>query len=166
MRPSLLCTLQVTTRAEDHGLDRPISPNPYMRHFSSVITVCSLPSLAHQSVTVSIPPPGHNTKGRITTLGRGGSDLTATAIGAALGVDEVQVWKDVDGILTADPRLVANAIPVARLSYEEASELAYFGAQVLHPIAMQPALKSGIPVRVKNSVSFISRNIYALSIHF
>ena len=94
---------------------------------------------------------GHNTKGRITTLGRGGSDLTATAIGAALSVDEVQVWKDVDGILTADPRLVSNAIPVSKVSYEEASELAYFGAQVLHPIAMQPALKAGIPVRVKNS---------------
>ena len=94
---------------------------------------------------------GHNTKGRITTLGRGGSDLTATAIGAALSVDEVQVWKDVDGILTADPRLVGNAIPVSRVSYEEASELAYFGAQVLHPIAMQPALRADIPVRVKNS---------------
>ncbi|EED90929.1 predicted protein [Thalassiosira pseudonana CCMP1335] len=94
---------------------------------------------------------GHNTKGRITTLGRGGSDLTATAIGAALKVDEVQVWKDVDGILTADPRLVKNAVPVSKVSYDEASELAYFGAQVLHPIAMQPALKANIPVRVKNS---------------
>ncbi len=66
-------------------------------------------------------------------------------------VDEIQVWKDVDGILTADPRLVKNAVPVSHVSYEEASELAYFGAQVLHPIAMQPALKADIPVRVKNS---------------
>ncbi|KAL7473422.1 hypothetical protein ACHAXS_013877 [Conticribra weissflogii] len=94
---------------------------------------------------------GHNRKNKITTLGRGGSDLTATAIGAALKVDEIQVWKDVDGILTADPRLVKNAVPVSHVSYEEASELAYFGAQVLHPIAMQPALKADIPVRVKNS---------------
>ena len=61
------------------------------------------------------------------------------------------MWKDVDGILTADPRLVENAIPVSQVSYDEASELAYFGAQVLHPIAMQPALKADIPVRVKNS---------------
>jgi aspartate kinase len=99
---------------------------------------------------------GHNTKGKITTLGRGGSDLTATAIGAALKVDEVQVWKDVDGILTADPRLVKNAIPVSHVSYEEASELAYFGAQVLHPIAMQPALNANIPVRVKNSYNPIA----------
>mmetsp|Transcript_30615 Transcript_30615/g.89452 ORF Transcript_30615/g.89452 Transcript_30615/m.89452 type:complete len:583 (+) Transcript_30615:65-1813(+) len=94
---------------------------------------------------------GKDAKGRITTLGRGGSDLSATAIGAACGLDEVQVWKDVDGILTADPRLVNNAIPVKAVSYEEAAELAYFGAQVLHPIAMQPAMKCGIPVRVKNS---------------
>ena len=94
---------------------------------------------------------GHDSKGKITTLGRGGSDLSATAIGAALGVDEVQVWKDVDGILTADPRLVPNAVPVSRVSYEEATELAYFGAQVLHPIAMQPAMAADIPVRVKNS---------------
>jgi aspartate kinase len=94
---------------------------------------------------------GHDPKGKITTLGRGGSDLTATAIGAALQVDEIQVWKDVDGILTADPRLVPNAVPVSRVSYEEASELAYFGAQVLNPIAMQPALAADIPVRVKNS---------------
>eukprot|EP00956_Cyclotella_meneghiniana_P027688 scaffold62759_cov75-Cyclotella_meneghiniana.AAC.6 len=94
---------------------------------------------------------GHDPKGKITTLGRGGSDLSATAIGAALGVDEVQVWKDVDGILTADPRLVPNAVPVSRVSYEEATELAYFGAQVLHPIAMQPAMAADIPVRVKNS---------------
>ena len=94
---------------------------------------------------------GHCPDKRITTLGRGGSDLTATAIGAACGLDEIQVWKDVDGILSADPRLVPNAVPVDDVSYDEASELAYFGAQVLHPIAMQPAMKYDVPVRVKNS---------------
>jgi aspartate kinase len=94
---------------------------------------------------------GHDSKKRITTLGRGGSDLTATALGAALGVDEIHVWKDVDGILTSDPRLVKNAVPVSDITYDEASELAYFGAQVLHPIAMQPARKHNVPVRVKNS---------------
>jgi aspartate kinase len=77
--------------------------------------------------------------------------LTATAIGAAIKLDEIQVWKDVDGILSCDPRLVENAIPVNHVTYEEASELAYFGAQVLHPIAMQPAMKHNVPVRVKNS---------------
>ena len=69
----------------------------------------------------------------------------------ALGVREVQVWKDVDGILTADPRVCAAAVPVPRVSYSEAAELAYFGAKVLHPVAMQPAVKAGMPVRVKNS---------------
>jgi aspartate kinase len=85
---------------------------------------------------------GQDPHGKITTLGRGGSDLTATAIGSAIvDMDEIQVWKDVDGILSSDPRLVPNAIPVSQVSYDEASELAYFGAQVLHPIAMQPAMK-------------------------
>ncbi|MDR2246467.1 MAG: aspartate kinase [Treponema sp.] len=89
--------------------------------------------------------------GSITTLGRGGSDLSATVIAAALGAEEVQVWKDVDGILTADPRLVRDARPVESITYEEAAELAYFGAQVLHPRAMQPCMKTGTPVFVRNS---------------
>jgi aspartate kinase len=89
--------------------------------------------------------------GNITTLGRGGSDLSATVIAAACKAEEVQVWKDVDGILTADPKIVPDARPVEKISYEEAAELAYFGAQVLHPRAMQPCMKSGTPVLVKNS---------------
>jgi aspartate kinase len=90
-------------------------------------------------------------QGNITTLGRGGSDLSATVIAAACKAEEVQIWKDVDGILSADPRLVADARPVEWVTYEEAAELAYFGAQVLHPRAMQPCMKSGTPVLVKNS---------------
>jgi aspartate kinase len=89
--------------------------------------------------------------GNITTLGRGGSDLSATFIAAACGAGEVQVWKDVDGILTADPRMVKNARPVECVTYDEAAELAYFGAQVLHPRAMLPCMKSKTPVLVKNS---------------
>jgi aspartate kinase len=89
--------------------------------------------------------------GNITTLGRGGSDLSATIIAAACGAGEAQVWKDVDGILTADPRLVKNARPVEAVTYDEAAELAYFGAQVLHPRAMQPCMKTKTPVLVKNS---------------
>jgi aspartate kinase len=91
------------------------------------------------------------TAGDITTLGRGGSDLTATLIAAACGAKEAQVWKDVDGVLTADPRIVENARPVESLTYDEATELAYFGAQVLHPRAMLPCIKTGVPVLVKNS---------------
>ena len=89
--------------------------------------------------------------GNITTLGRGGSDLSATMIAASCGAEEVQVWKDVDGILSADPRVVKNARPVETVTYEIASELAYFGAQVLHPRAMQPCMRTGTPVLVKNS---------------
>lgn len=95
---------------------------------------------------------GEQTKA-ITTLGRGGSDLTATVVGMALNLPEVQVWKDVDGVLTSDPRIVPTAQPLPILTYEEANELAYFGAQILHPRAMKPAMQSkhGMSVRVKNS---------------
>ncbi|KAF8400061.1 hypothetical protein HHK36_015936 [Tetracentron sinense] len=87
----------------------------------------------------------------VTTLGRGGSDLTATTIGKALGMREIQVWKDVDGVLTCDPNIYARAQPVPYLTFDEAAELAYFGAQVLHPQSMRPAREGDIPVRVKNS---------------
>ncbi|RID73328.1 hypothetical protein BRARA_B00483 [Brassica rapa] len=87
----------------------------------------------------------------VTTLGRGGSDLTATTIGKALGLQEIQVWKDVDGVLTCDPTIYKRATPVPFLTFDEAAELAYFGAQVLHPQSMRPAREGGIPVRVKNS---------------
>lgn len=87
----------------------------------------------------------------ITTLGRGGSDLTATTIGKALGLSEIQVWKDVDGVLTCDPNIYPHAEPVPYLTFDEAAELAYFGAQVLHPQSMRPAREADIPVRVKNS---------------
>ena len=95
-------------------------------------------------------------KGIITTLGRGGSDLSATMIGAAMRADEIQTWKDVDGILTTDPRIVKEARPVPEVTYEEAQELAMFGAQVLHPRSMIPCRKTGTPVRVKNSYNIKS----------
>lgn len=107
--------------------------------------------LAYLPVVTGFLGKGAGT-GAITTLGRGGSDLTCTLIGAALGLPEVQVWKDVDGILTSDPRVVDGALPVDELTFEEATELAFFGATVLHPLAMQPAADRGdMGVRVKNS---------------
>ena len=89
--------------------------------------------------------------GVTTTLGRGGSDYTAALIGAALDVDEIQIWTDVTGVLTADPRVVPNSQTIDRLSYSEAAELAYFGAKVLHPKTIQPAIENSIPVRICNS---------------
>ena len=87
----------------------------------------------------------------VTTLGRGGSDYTAAILGHALDADEIWIWSDVDGVLTADPRVVADAHPIAKLSYQEAAELAYFGAKVLHPKTVRPAVKKGIPIRMLNT---------------
>ena len=94
---------------------------------------------------------GATLQGVTTTLGRGGSDYTAALIGAALNVKEIQIWTDVTGVLTADPRVVPNAQTIERLSYSEAAELAYFGAKVLHPKTIQPAIENSIPVRICNS---------------
>ncbi len=104
-------------------------------------------------------------RGIITTLGRGGSDLTATMIGAAMNAEEVQTWKDVDGILTSDPRVVKEAKPVPEVTYEEAQELAMFGSQVLHPRSMVPVRKSGTPVRVKNSYNIESKGTIIVERH-
>lgn len=104
-------------------------------------------------------------RGIITTLGRGGSDLTATMIGAAMNAEEVQTWKDVDGILTSDPRVVKEAKPVPEVTYEEAQELAMFGSQVLHPCSMVPVRKSGTPVRVKNSYNIESKGTIIVERH-
>ncbi len=92
-------------------------------------------------------------EGNVTTLGRSGSDLTATLLGAALGADEVQIWTDVNGVMTADPRLVKDARSIPVLSIAEASELAYYGAKVIHPATMLPAIQNSIPVRVRNTYS-------------
>lgn len=94
---------------------------------------------------------GATASGVTTTLGRGGSDYSAAIIGAALGADEIHIWTDVDGLLTADPRVVADPMVVPRVTFAEASELAYFGAKVLHPSTMLPAMARNIPVRILNS---------------
>jgi len=89
--------------------------------------------------------------GDITTLGRSGSDYSASIIGAAIDAKEIQIWTDVDGVMTADPNIVEGAETVASLSFEEASELAYYGAKVIHPSTIIPAIKKDIPVRVLNT---------------
>ena len=89
--------------------------------------------------------------GRTTTLGRGGSDTSAAVIGSALDAEEIEIWTDVDGVMTADPRRVPAARTCASVSFAEAAELAYYGAKVLHPASIAPAVRSRIPVRVLNS---------------
>jgi len=86
-----------------------------------------------------------------TTLGRGGGDYSAAIIGACLGADEVWIWSDVDGILTADPNVVPEARTLGELSYVEAAELAYFGAEVLHPKTIKPLEERSIPLRIRNT---------------
>ena len=94
---------------------------------------------------------GATAQGVPTTLGRGGGDCSAAIIGACLGADEVWIWSDVDGILTADPNLVPEARTLEELSYVEAAELAYFGAEVLHPKTIKPLEERGIPLRIRNT---------------
>jgi aspartate kinase len=94
---------------------------------------------------------GATPQGITTTVGRGGSDLTAALLGAALAAEEVQIWTDVHGLMTADPRVVPGARPLAEASYDEAAELAYFGAKVLHPATMIPVIEAGIPLHIRNA---------------
>jgi aspartate kinase len=109
------------------------------------------PLLADGKVPVLGGFVGANEAGVTTTLGRGGSDFSGAIVGACLGAREIQIWTDVDGMLTADPRVVAAPQVVPHLSFAEASELAYFGAKVLHPATIQPAVARNIPVRILNS---------------
>jgi aspartate kinase len=98
--------------------------------------------------------PGYiaaNAEGVTTTLGRGGSDYSASIVGAALPVEAIQIWTDVDGMMTVDPRLVPEARVISEVSFAEAAELAYFGAKVLHPATIKPAVERGIPVGILNS---------------
>jgi len=94
---------------------------------------------------------GATAEGVTTTLGRGGSDYSGALVGAGIDASEIQIWTDVDGLMTADPRLVANARVVPHLSFAEAAELAYFGAKVLHPATILPAIERDIPVLILNS---------------
>lgn len=109
------------------------------------------PRLAHGEIVVTEGYIGSTRGGHTTTLGRGGSDWSASLLGAALGAEEVQIWTDVEGVLTADPRCVEGARPIASLTPAEAAELAAFGAKVLHPSTIQPAVDARIPVTVRHT---------------
>ncbi|HEX7773875.1 MAG TPA: lysine-sensitive aspartokinase 3 [Pyrinomonadaceae bacterium] len=131
---------------EEHTSAAPLMTETFARSKSEL-----LPIIESGVVPVLGGFIGATTRGVTTTLGRGGSDYTAALLGAALGATEIQIWTDVTGVLTADPRVVPEAQTIERLSYSEAAELAYFGAKVLHPKTIQPAIESSIPVRICNS---------------
>ena len=109
------------------------------------------PMLAKNQIPVVTGFIAATVDGTITTLGRGGSDYTASILGAALNTDEIWIWTDVDGLMTADPRIVKDARVLRTVSFGEALELSYFGAKMMHPRAMQPAAQRKTPVRIRNS---------------
>ncbi len=109
------------------------------------------PVLSRGDVAVVTGFIGRSPEGAITTLGRGGSDLTATLLGWGLSADEVWLWTDVDGLMTTDPRILGSARVIPQLSYEEAIEMAVFGAKGLHPRALEAAAYGGVKVRIKNT---------------
>lgn len=111
----------------------------------------AIPRLGQDRVVVMGGFIGSSESGATTTLGRGGSDLTATLVGAGIAADEIQIWKDVDGMLTCDPRVHGAGFRLKSISYEEAAEMARCGAKILHPSAVQPAIRQRIPIVLRNS---------------
>ena len=124
---------------------------PLMDETRRLAAVELLPLLAAHEVPVITGFIGATADGVVTTLGRGGSDYSGAIIGAAIDADEVWIYTDVDGVMTADPRVVQGVRTLESLSFLEMSELAYFGAKVLHPKTILPALERGIPIRIKNT---------------
>lgn len=124
---------------------------PLMEHTRERAEKCLRPLLKKGVVPVVTGFVGATLEGVPTTLGRGGSDYSATILGAALGAKETVIWTDVDGVKTADPKLVPEARTIEEISYNEAAELAYFGAKVLHPNTLRPVTAAGVPVWIRNS---------------
>jgi aspartate kinase len=125
--------------------------SPIMDQTTARLEDAARPHLNAGRVVVMGGYIGSTASGVTTTLGRGGSDYSAAIAGAALNAEEIQIWTDVDGMMTTDPRIVPNACKVREISFDEASELAYFGAKVLHPLTVLPAVEKNIPVYILNS---------------
>ena len=124
---------------------------PLMRETNAALRAAVVPMIDAGRVPVLGGFVGATLQGHTTTLGRGGSDYSGALVGAGIDAREIQIWTDVDGMLTADPRVIASPRLVPQLSFAEAAELAYFGAKVLHPSTIRPAVERDIPVRILNS---------------
>jgi aspartate kinase len=131
--------------------DRHTRATPYVQVVNQRARACLQPMLEAGKIAVTQGFIGSTARGVPTTLGRGGSDFTAALLGAALGATRVEIWTDVDGLMTANPRIVSSARTLARASYDEAAELATFGAKVLHPATALPLVRAGIPIMILNS---------------
>jgi aspartate kinase len=146
LRAAHLDARRVIVTDDRHTAAQPL-PGPTRRRLRRLIP----PLLRRDRVPVLGGFIAATARGVTTTLGRGGSDYSAALIGAALDARRIEIWTDVDGMLTSDPRIYARARPVQRISFAEAAELAYFGAKVLHPATILPAIERNIPVQVLNS---------------
>ncbi len=159
----LLSTALIALRAEERGIDTELlDARDFVRTDDHFTAASPLFEVTNRLIREHVKPRAgklivtqgfiaRTESGATSTLGRGGSDYSSTIIGAALGAEEVQIWTDVNGIMTSDPRVVSNARTIDRISYNEAAELAYFGAKVVHPSTIQPAVETGIPVLVMNT---------------
>jgi len=145
MRAVHLDSRDVIVTDKRHTQAAPDFPETYSRLAETV------PPLARDAVVVMGGFIGASRDGVTTTLGRGGSDFTASIVGAGIGAEEIQIWTDVDGMLTADPTILPGGHRVKTISFAEAAELAYFGAKVLHPATVVPAIEKNIPVLILNS---------------
>ena len=145
-RAQVVSAVELIVTDSHHGQARPLIPQTNQRLNSRI-----RPLIERGTIPVVTGYTGATENGVVTTLGRGGSDYSAALIGAGLGAQEVWIWSDVDGILTADPSLVPEARTLSELSYTEAAELAYYGADVLHPKTIRPLIESGVPLRILNS---------------
>ncbi|MGH9481870.1 MAG: lysine-sensitive aspartokinase 3 [Terriglobales bacterium] len=151
LRAQLVDARQVIVTDEQHTRALPLYPES-QRQAEERLT----PVLAAGAVPVLGGFIAATRQGIPSTLGRGGSDFSAAILGALLGARRIEIWTDVDGMLTADPRVCAGARRIKALSFQEAAELAYFGAKVLHPATLLPAMQNGIPVWVLNSRAWVS----------
>ncbi len=143
--PVLFVDSRVFIRTNDHfGSSEVIFPK-------TNAMICAFMAENQKKICLITGFLGANENGDSTTLGRGGSDYTASILGAALGVHEIEIWKDVDGMMTADPRKVDSAFTIPSISYAEAMELTHFGAKVIYPPSLQPAFSKNIPIRVLNT---------------
>ena len=145
-RAQAISAVELIVTDDHYGQARPLIQQTNQRLARRI-----LPLIQRGTIPVITGYTGASENGAVTTLGRGGSDYTAAIIGAGLGAKEVWIWSDVNGILTADPGLVPEARTLNVLSYSEAAELAYYGADVLHPKTILPLVESGIPLRILNS---------------
>ena len=146
LSPVLVDARNVLTTDEAFTAAKPLFPQT--EHRAREIM---LPYLLKGQIVITRGFVGSTQDGSTTTVGRGGSDYSASILGAALEAEEIQIWTDVDGILTADPSAILEAIPLSQISYHEAIELSHYGAKVLHPRTLFPAMNKNIRVRVLNS---------------